>query len=222
MNTKRRKLLVGTSGYQYDHWRDVFYPSDLPKKDWFTYYATHFDTVEINNTFYRLPSAETFAEWRGHAPRGFCYALKFSRYGSHLKCLIAPREPIRRFLARAAHLTDHLGPIFVQLPPRCGVNLDRLASFLHAAPRAYRWAIEFRDPLIHLRFINSTELQRELIWIHAREQRPVDRLDHACFFLRSLSTVSLLIPNTRAVSRIPLPLRAMSIIGRLTSGTRPR
>jgi uncharacterized protein YecE (DUF72 family) len=146
MNTKRGKLRVGTSGYQYDHWRDVFYPNDLPKKDWFMYYATHFDTVEINNTFYRLPSADTFAEWRGHAPRGFCYALKFSRYGSHLKRLTAPQEPIRTFLDRAAHLKNHLGPILVQLPPHWDINLDRLAGFLRAAPRAYRWAIEFRDP----------------------------------------------------------------------------
>lgn len=110
------------------------------------YYAARFDTVEINNTFYRLPSVETFTEWRGRAPRGFCYALKFSRYGSHLKRLTAPREPIRTFLDRAARLKDHLGPILVQLPPRWDVNLDRLAGFLRAAPRAYRWAIEFRDP----------------------------------------------------------------------------
>ncbi|HEV8718216.1 MAG TPA: DUF72 domain-containing protein [Candidatus Binatia bacterium] len=84
MSTKKGQLRVGTSGYQYAHWREVFYPRDLPKADWFTYYAKHFDTVEINNTFYYLPSAHTFAVWRVQAPPGFCYALKFSRYGSHL------------------------------------------------------------------------------------------------------------------------------------------
>jgi uncharacterized protein YecE (DUF72 family) len=139
-------LRIGTSGYQYDHWKGVFYPSNLPKKRWFAYYAAHFDTVEINNTFYRLPQGHTFTAWREQAPPGFCYALKFSRYASHLKRLKEPQEPIARFLERATQLQEFLGPILVQLPPRWNVDVKRLADFLNAAPDTYRWAIEFRDP----------------------------------------------------------------------------
>lgn len=146
MSTGQGQLRVGTSGYQYAHWRGVFYPGDLPKADWFTYYAEHFDTAEINNTFYRLPAAETFAGWRRQTPPGFCYALKFSRYGSHLKHLKEPHDSIAKFLGRAARLKEYLGPILMQLPPRWDVNPDRLATFLTAAPRGCRWAVEFRDP----------------------------------------------------------------------------
>jgi uncharacterized protein YecE (DUF72 family) len=136
---------VGTSGYQYDHWRGIFYPSKLPKKLWFAFYAEHFDTVEINNTFYGLPGAETFAAWRAQAPPGFCYILKFSRYGSHLKRLKEPRATIKNFLQRARRLRTTLGPILVQLPPNWDVNIPRLSGFLKAASRSFRWAFEFRD-----------------------------------------------------------------------------
>jgi uncharacterized protein YecE (DUF72 family) len=146
MIINRSEFRVGTSGYQYDHWRGRFYPPDLPKKDWFLHYAKHFDTVEINNTFYGLPAAETFGSWRRQAPEGFCYTLKFSRYGSHVKRLKEPRATIKVFLQRARRLRRCLGPILVQLPPNWNVNTDRLESFLKAAPRSVRWACEFRDP----------------------------------------------------------------------------
>jgi uncharacterized protein YecE (DUF72 family) len=137
---------VGTSGYQYDHWKGVFYPEGLPKRAWFAHYAKQFDTVEINNTFYGLPSAETFDAWRKQAPAGFCYTLKFSRYGSHLKRLKDPASTIRTFLKAARRLRTFLGPILVQLPPSWNVDADRLQDFLKAAPRSLRWALEFRDP----------------------------------------------------------------------------
>jgi uncharacterized protein YecE (DUF72 family) len=146
MSTKRGQLRIGTSGYQYDHWREAFYPRDIPKKRWFAYYAKHFDTVEINNTFYRLPQAETFDVWREQAPQGFCYALKFSRYGSHLKRLKEPDAPLERFLDRARRLQEYLGPILVQLPPHWKPAPERLAGFLSAASSDYRWAIAVRDP----------------------------------------------------------------------------
>ncbi|MFB3907452.1 MAG: DUF72 domain-containing protein [Candidatus Eisenbacteria bacterium] len=144
----RRKGIpsIGTSGYQYDHWRGIFYPPEIPKKDWFGYYATRFDTVEINNTFYNLPSAQTFDAWRERAPRPFCYALKFSRYGTHLKRLREPEETISLFLERAERLDGLLGPILVQLPPRFAPDAGRLDAFLAAAPKRHRWAVEFRDP----------------------------------------------------------------------------
>src|SRR5262249_17955606 len=137
---------VGTSGYRYDHWQPVFYPPSLGKQRWFSYYANHFDTVEINNTFYRLPPAETFAKWRAAAPPGFCFALKFSCYATESRRLRNPDNLIGTFLGRARELGDSLGPILVQLPPGWNANPGRLEEFLAAAPPAQRWAFEFRDP----------------------------------------------------------------------------
>lgn len=139
-------LRVGTSGYHYDHWSGSFYPADLAKKDWFAHYGRHFDTVEINNTFYRLPPAHVFDAWRDAAPRGFCYAVKFSRYGTHLKRLLEPAQPIRLFLERAERLGAALGPILVQLPPHWHADFERLENFLKRLPSAHRWVVEFRDP----------------------------------------------------------------------------
>lgn len=137
---------IGTSGWQYDHWRGVLYPKDLPKKKWFSRYAETFDTVEVNNTFYRLPEASVFDGWREQAPKGFLYALKMSRYATHLKHLKGPKEPIERFLERARHLKKLLGPILVQLPPRWKPDVGRLREFLECAPKRHRWAVELRDP----------------------------------------------------------------------------
>lgn len=139
------ELRIGTSGYQYDHWKGVLYPPEVPKREWLGHYAQRFDTVEINNTFYRLPGPAAFDGWRERAPRGFLYALKFSRFGSHLKKLTDPHNSIGRFVEMAERLGPCLGPILVQLPPRWGINLERLEAFLDVAPRRIRWAFEFRD-----------------------------------------------------------------------------
>src|SRR6056297_3317073 len=128
--SKQGALRVGTSGWQYDHWKGVFYPEDLPKGEWFKYFAERFDTVEINNTFYNLPQGKTFQKWADQTPEGFLYVLKFSRYGTHLKYLAEAEDTIGLFLERSAPLADHMGPILVQLPPRWGCNLDRLKGFL--------------------------------------------------------------------------------------------
>lgn len=145
MHRRKPQCRIGTSGYQYDHWRGVLYDRQLPKRKWFSRYTKAFDTVEINNTFYRLPEISVFQSWRQQAPSGFLYALKFSRYGSHLKRLREPEDTIGIFVERAERLGPHLGPILVQLPPRWRADPDRLAAFLGAAPRKYRWAVEFRD-----------------------------------------------------------------------------
>lgn len=147
-NGQRRtaRLRVGTSGYQYDHWAGVFYPDSLPRKQWFDHYAAEFDTVEINNTFYGLPDADTFDAWRERAPEGFLYALKFSRYGSHMKHLKDAADTVGTFLEVARRLEARLGPILVQLPPRWHVDVERLRAFLDAAPGTVRWSVELRDP----------------------------------------------------------------------------
>lgn len=139
-------VCVGCSGWQYAHWRETFYPRDLPQSRWLEYYATKFDTVEINNTFYRLPEAQTFAAWKRRAPSGFVYAVKASRFLTHMKKLKEPDEPLRRFFTRARHLRDALGPVLYQLPPRWPLNLERLEAFLRLLPRRRRHAIECRDP----------------------------------------------------------------------------
>ena len=145
MNGTRGKLRVGTSGWQYNHWRGLFYPEDLRQANWFGFYSEHFDTVEVNNTFYHLPPIETFQKWADQAPAGFLYVLKFSRYGSHLKRLLNPDQTVKNFLENAQPLGLSLGPILVQLPPRWNADVPRLAAFLDAAPRSQRWALEFRD-----------------------------------------------------------------------------
>lgn len=146
MARRQGKLRIGTSGYQYDDWRGPFYPKELPKSAWFSHYAKHFDAVELNTTFYRLPEAATFERWRKAAPKGFCYTLKFSRYGTHLRRLKDAPDTIALFVERARLLGPSLGPILIQLPPRWHVNVDRLDTFLEATPNRYRWAVEFRDP----------------------------------------------------------------------------
>jgi len=111
---------IGTSGWVYPHWRGVFYPADLPQREWYTHYASHFDTVEVNYSFYRLPSEETFDRWREQAPAGFVYALKANRYLTHVKRLRDAREPLERFLSRARRLGGALGPILWQCRPTGG------------------------------------------------------------------------------------------------------
>ncbi len=144
--TKGPVCRIGTSGYHYDHWRKAFYPEALKKEAWFDYYTKHFDTVEINNTFYRLPEAKTFEAWQKRAPDGFLYALKFSRYGSHMKKLKDSVSTIGQFCHRIQPLKASAGPILVQLPPRWHPNPERLSAFLENAPRNLRWAVEFRNP----------------------------------------------------------------------------
>jgi uncharacterized protein YecE (DUF72 family) len=140
------RVRVGTCGWSFPDWRGTFYPADLPAKRWFAYYAGHFDTVEINYTFYRLPPAETFASWRRQAPPGFLYAVKASRFLTHRKKLKDPAQPLDTLLERARQLGPHLGPLLYQLPPRWRCDLDRLAAFLRLLPPDLTHVFEFRDP----------------------------------------------------------------------------
>lgn len=138
-------IYIGTSGYQYKHWRGDFYPKDLAVKNWFEYYTRYFDTVEINNTFYKMAEASTFEEWKDAAPTDFCYAIKYSRFGTHRKKLKDPQGHVEYFMDRVSHLGKFLGPVLVQLPPNWKRNLERLEEFLSTAPQVIRWAIEIRD-----------------------------------------------------------------------------
>jgi uncharacterized protein YecE (DUF72 family) len=143
---QRAAAHVGCSGWLYKHWRGDFYPPTLPQHAWLEHYASRFDTVEINNTFYRLPEASSFRDWRRRVPRTFTYAVKASRFLTHMKKLKDPEKPIQRFVERARHLGPALGPILFQLPPHWPVNFERLETFLAALPSRRRYAIEFREP----------------------------------------------------------------------------
>ncbi|MBA2459507.1 MAG: DUF72 domain-containing protein [Gemmatimonadales bacterium] len=143
-------LWVGTSGYVYRHLRHgVFYPESLPQRDELAWYAARFRTVELNNPFYRLPEAATFARWRDAVPPGFRFAVKASRFITHLKRLREPAEPLRLLLERADTLGERLGPILFQLPPTFQADPKRLEEFLLALPPAHPWVIEFRHPSWH-------------------------------------------------------------------------
>lgn len=142
---KSPQIRIGTSGYQYKHWKGDFYPKKMPVSEWFDHYTKFFDTVEINNTFYRMADASVFEEWKNAAPKDFCYAIKYSRYGSHQKKLKDPKGHINYFMDRVVHLENTLGPVLVQLPPGWKQNLKRLNDFLEVAPKNIRWAIEIRN-----------------------------------------------------------------------------
>ncbi|HTM01893.1 MAG TPA: DUF72 domain-containing protein [Vicinamibacterales bacterium] len=160
-----QQVRIGCSGWQYRHWStaasgsarpdEAFYPAELPQSRWFAHYALSFDTVEINNSFYRLPPPETFARWRDQAPRHFLYAVKASRFLTHMKKLKDPEDPLLRFFTNARELGRHLGPVLYQLPPNFGLNLERFEVFLRALARVARRAhlpsppqhvVEFRHP----------------------------------------------------------------------------
>jgi uncharacterized protein YecE (DUF72 family) len=137
---------IGCSGWEYKHWRGDFYPADLPRTRWFEHYAATFDTVEINNTFYRLPEERTFAAWQARAPLRFVFAIKASRFLTHMKKLKDPEEPLERLFSRLRALQRRLGPVLYQLPPGWKCDPGRLEHFLQVLPAGVRHVFEFRDP----------------------------------------------------------------------------
>jgi uncharacterized protein YecE (DUF72 family) len=137
-------LWIGTSGWQYGHWRGRLYPRGLPTDQWFERYAEVFDTVELNVTFYRQPRPAVFESWARRAPEGFLFAVKASRFLTHIRRLRAPRESVERLMEGASRLGSHLGPILVQLPPDMPAEPARLDETLAAFPRDVRVTVEPR------------------------------------------------------------------------------
>jgi uncharacterized protein YecE (DUF72 family) len=138
-------IRIGTSGFHYKHWRGPFYPEKFPASKMLGHYLEHFDTVELNNSFYRLPTEDAFRCWRESTPDNFLFAVKVSRFITHNKKLKDPENALTNFLPRAEVLGPKLGPILFQLPPKWGVNLERLAALLELLPRAHRYTFEFRE-----------------------------------------------------------------------------
>jgi uncharacterized protein YecE (DUF72 family) len=145
VNTRTAQVRIGTSGWAYDHWKGTFYPDDLADADRLAYYAGQFGSVEINNSFYRLPDTQTLAHWRDSVPADFRFAVKASRYITHMKKLKDPGESLAGLLERIAVLGAKCGPMLFQLPPNWRINVRRLAAFLDALPGGRRYAFEFRD-----------------------------------------------------------------------------
>ncbi len=143
------RLRIGTSGWTYAHWADAFYPPDTPEDERLRAYARCFSSVEINSTFYGLPDADTLLHWRRQVPDDFCFAVKASRYLTHMKKLKDPGEPLHRLLTCIEPLADRLGPLLFQLPPSWRVDHERLEQFLDRLPAGQRCAFELRDASWH-------------------------------------------------------------------------
>jgi uncharacterized protein YecE (DUF72 family) len=140
------ELWIGTSGWVYKHWIGVLYPPKLPQGRYLPLYARDFPTVEINRSYYRLPERAVFEAWREQSPPGFLFAVKASRYLTHMKKLKDPEQPLERLMTAAQGLGEKLGPVLFQFPRWWGVNVERLDAFLVALERyrPTRFAVEFR------------------------------------------------------------------------------
>jgi uncharacterized protein YecE (DUF72 family) len=138
-------IWIGTSGWQYRHWNGTFYPEKLPQREWLRHYSRRFPIVEVNNSFYRLPNEASFDRWRDESPPGFVFALKASRYITHIRRLRDPKDPVELFWSRAVRLEEKLGPVLFQLPPRFRADAALLRAFLAVLPGEMRAAFEFRD-----------------------------------------------------------------------------
>ncbi len=147
--TREGAIRIGTSGWHYPHWRGPFYPEKLPASKMLEFYTQHFDTVELNNTFYRLPREKGLEAWRDSTPGGFLFAAKGSRYLTHMKKLKDPGPGVEKFFDRIDPLGKKLGPVVFQLPPWWEVNLGRLEEFLETLPPRRRYAFELRNPTWH-------------------------------------------------------------------------
>ncbi|WP_298439657.1 DUF72 domain-containing protein [Geobacter sp.] len=144
--SRRDRIHIGTSGWHYDHWKGPFYPEGVRPEEMLAYYAGHFQAAEINNSFYHLPSVEALDSWRKAVPEEFIFAVKASRYITHMKKLKDAGEAVEHFLGRVNRLGKQLGPVLFQLPPRWRCNAARLGEFLARLPEGFRYAFEFRDP----------------------------------------------------------------------------
>jgi len=169
---------LGTSGWQYRDWRGPVYPQKLAQAKWLEHYVTLFDTVEVNNAFYRLPAAETFAQWARRTPEGFVVTVKASRFLTHIKRLNDAEGPVEMFFERARHLGRKLGPVLVQLPPRFNVEVERLDTTLACfAKHGIKVAVEVRDDTWYVDAVRDvlTRYDAPLVWAD-RKGRPLGPL----------------------------------------------
>ncbi len=146
---------IGTSGWNYRHWRGIFYPEDVPQSKWLEYYAEHFDTVELNATFYRLPAPSTFKRWYDRTPKGFLWSIKASKFITHTRRLKDCQEPLGRLYGAVEPLQEKLGVILFQLPPSLQFDPSLAEGFFSLLKRGFRYALEVR----HKSWIQEEALQ---------------------------------------------------------------
>ena len=142
---KKGKIYIGTSGWHYKHWIGTYYPAETKEKDQLSLYCKDFTTVELNNSFYHLPTAKAFKQWAASTPAKFLFAVKGSRYFTHMKKLNVLKSELTRFVKRVHYLGKKTGPILFQLPPTWKVNTERLKQFLSRLPAGDRYVLEFRN-----------------------------------------------------------------------------
>jgi uncharacterized protein YecE (DUF72 family) len=131
-------IYIGTSGWSYNHWKNIFYPPKLKTTDWITYYSNHFKATEINASFYKLPTRETVIEWTKKVPKDFLFCPKMSRFLTHMKKLIAPEEPLERFFGIFAPMKKMMGPVLLQLPAMLKFNYERAEHLYHLLKTTYK------------------------------------------------------------------------------------
>jgi uncharacterized protein YecE (DUF72 family) len=137
-------IYIGTSGWNYEHWKEIFYPPDCPKSKWLEFYAQHYGTVELNASFYRLPKPQTFDNWRTRTPDNFLWTVKANKYITHIKRIQDIEEPLGRFFGSVELLKEKLGPILFQLPPSLSFSEEVLSRFCRQLKENYLYALEVR------------------------------------------------------------------------------
>ena len=140
------RIYVGTSGWNYDHWKEVFYESGCPKSKWLQFYAKHFASVEVNATFYHSMKPRTFENWRNNTPDGFIWAVKSNRYITHIKRLKDVAEPLKKFFSDLRGLKEKLGPVLFQFPPNLAFDEKVFQAFCQELPENRRYTVEARHP----------------------------------------------------------------------------
>jgi uncharacterized protein YecE (DUF72 family) len=158
----KNKIHIGTSGFHYEHWLGPFYPQGVESKDFLKFYTQFFHTVELNNTFYQLPREKAVVHWRELVPKDFIFAVKASRYITHIKRLVEPRDALAVFYERIELFEDTIGPILFQFPPRWHYNYERMAQFVPLLSRDYRYAFEFRDPTWYVQELYDLLASRDI------------------------------------------------------------
>lgn len=142
---KESDIHIGTSGWVYKHWKEIFYPQKLSEKEYLKYYSQHFLTTEVNNSFYHLLREEIVKNWVQSVPENFIFTVKASRFITHMKKLLNPSRTTINFFDSIKPFENKMGPILFQLPPKFSFNFDRLKSFVNVLPQNHRYAFEFRD-----------------------------------------------------------------------------
>ncbi|MGQ9661129.1 MAG: DUF72 domain-containing protein [Kiritimatiellia bacterium] len=180
------RAIVGTSGFSYTHWRGGFYPADLPQREWLEFYARHFSGVEVNSSFYHLPTEGLVKGWFERTPADFTFVLKGSRYVTHRCRLVDCAHAVQVFYQRASLLGKKIGAVLWQLPPGLQADAELLRNFLHLLPSEPRPVVEFRDSTWYSDPIFSVlEKQSATLCLHdMRSGRPPDRLTSEVAYMR--------------------------------------